>query len=127
MQGLGAILAGTVFYHLALPCMVMVSNPPYGNLWSYCIFLYKHPVGNAFFKRWGPVLQILSSPMAVGKNGHLQTLSKLPACIRAGDLKILEPNLKSKEIVNFYLVFFAYFNASVIKTAMFCFDFLYFP
>ena len=43
----------------------------------------------------------------------------------AGELKILETNLKSEEIINFYLVFYR-FNAPVIKIAMFCCDFLYF-
>ena len=41
----------------------------------------------------------------------------------AGELKILETNIKSEEIINFYLVF-KDFNASVIKIAMFCCDFL---
>ena len=44
--------------------------------------------------------------------------------IIAGELTILETNLKSEEIINFYLVF-TDFNASVIKIAMFCCDFLY--
>ena len=34
--------------------------------------------------------------------------------------------LKSEEITQFYLIFFADLNASVIETAMFCSDFLYF-
>ena len=42
------------------------------------------------------------------------------------ELKILETNLKSKDIIKFYLVFFADFSASVLKTAMFCPDFPYF-
>ena len=41
----------------------------------------------------------------MGDNGHLQPSSHLPECIIAGELKILETNLKSEEIINFYLVF----------------------
>ena len=62
----------------------------------------------------------------MGDNGHLQPWSRLQACIMAGELKILETNLKSGEIINFYLVFLTDFNASMIKIAMFCCDFLYF-
>ena len=46
-----------------------------------------------------------SSPVAMGDNGHLQPWSRLPACIISGELKILKTNLKSEEIINFYLVF----------------------
>ena len=41
----------------------------------------------------------------MGVNGHLQPSSRLQARIMAGELKILETNLKSEEIINFYLVF----------------------
>ena len=37
----------------------------------------------------------------------------------AGELKILETNIKCKEIINFYPCIFADFNVSVVKTAMF--------
>ena len=50
----------------------------------------------------------LSSPVAMGDNGHLQPSSHLPACIMAGELKILETNLKSEEIINFYLIFYRF-------------------
>ena len=41
----------------------------------------------------------------MGDNGHLQPWSCLLARIMAGELKILETNRKSEEIMNFYLVF----------------------
>ena len=41
----------------------------------------------------------LSSPVAMGDNGHLQPCSRLPACIMARELKILETNLKFEEII----------------------------
>ena len=44
-----------------------------------------------------------------------------------GELKILETNLKSEEIMFFYPTIFTDFNVSVILIAMFCCDFLYFP
>ena len=47
----------------------------------------------------------LSWPVAMGDNGHLQPWSRLPAFMMARVLKILETNLKSEEIINFYLVF----------------------
>ena len=47
----------------------------------------------------------LSSPVAMGDNGHFQPWSRLPPCIMAGEFKILETNLKSEEIINFYLIF----------------------
>ena len=50
----------------------------------------------------------LSSPVAMGDNGHLQPSSRLAACITAGEIKILETNLKSEEIINFYLVFYRF-------------------
>ena len=40
----------------------------------------------------------LSSPVAMGDNGHLQISSRLPACIMAGELKMLETNLKYKRL-----------------------------
>ena len=61
------------------------------------------------FSKGGLLLQIkknqLSSPVAMGDNAYLQPSSRFPACIMAGGLKILETNLKSEEIINFYLVF----------------------
>ena len=77
----------------------------------YRTYPYKRPGGDAFFKRGGGglLLQIkknqLSSPVAMGDNGHLQPLSRLPACIMAREFKILETNLKSEEIINFFLIF----------------------
>ena len=41
----------------------------------------------------------LSSTVAMGDNGHLQPSSRLPACIMARELKILETNLKFEEII----------------------------
>ena len=41
----------------------------------------------------------------MGDNGHSQPCSRLPACIMAGELKILETNLNSEEIIKFYIVF----------------------
>ena len=95
---------------------------------SYHNYPYKRPRGDAFFKRRGLLLEIknqLSGPVAMGDNRHLQPLSRLPECIMAGELKILQINLKSEEIVNCYLTFFTDFNASLIKIVMFCY-FLYF-
>ena len=46
-----------------------------------------------------------SSPEAMGDNGHLQPQHHLPACIMAGEPKILETNLNSEEIINIYFVF----------------------
>ena len=39
---------------------------------------------------------------------HLQPWSRLPACIMAGELNILETNVKSEEIINFYLIFYRF-------------------
>ena len=47
----------------------------------------------------------LSSPVAMGNNGHLQPWSRLPACIMARGLNILETNLKFEEIIKFILYF----------------------
>ena len=47
----------------------------------------------------------LLSPVAMGDNGHFQPCSRLPACIMAIGLKVLETNLKSEESIMFYLVF----------------------
>ena len=82
----------------------------------YCIYPYKRPGGDAFFKR-GKVGQFfshfsshmlvyyyrlkknqLSNPVEMGDNGHLQPSSRLPACI------IFETNLKPEEITKFYLI-----------------------
>ena len=60
------------------------------------------------FSKGGLPLQIkknrLSSPVAMGDNGHFQPRSHLPACKTARVLKILETNFKSGEIIKFYLV-----------------------
>ena len=47
----------------------------------YHIYPYKRPRGQCIFQKGGP------------------------ACIMAGEPKILETNLKSEEIINYYLVF----------------------
>ena len=47
----------------------------------------------------------LSSPMAMGDNGHFQPLSRLPICIMAGERKTLETNLKYEEIIKFISYF----------------------
>ena len=70
-------------------------------------YLYSsHPY---IFQKGGLLLQIkknhLSSPVAMGDNGHLQPSSRFPACIMAGELKILETNLKSEEIIKFISYF----------------------
>ena len=41
----------------------------------------------------------------MGDNGHLQPSSRLPACIIARELKILETNLKFEEIMKFISYF----------------------
>ena len=75
----------------------------------YRIYPYKHPRGNAFFRKGGNYKKNqLSSPVAMGDNGHLQPSSRLPECIMVGELKILETNLKSEEIINFYFVFYRF-------------------
>ena len=51
----------------------------------------------------------LSSPVAMGNNGHLQPSSCFPACIMAGELKTLETTLKSEEIINLYLFFYRFY------------------
>ena len=89
------------------------------SLMEYPIYLYKCPRSDAFFKRGG------------GGGGATITDKKISSRVQwqwaiiAGELTILETNLKSEEIINFYLVF-TDFHASVIKIAMFCCDFLYF-
>ena len=45
----------------------------------------------------------------MGDNGHLQPLSRFPGCKMAGELKILVTNLKSQEIINFYLIFYRFY------------------
>ena len=47
----------------------------------------------------------LSSPVAMGDNGHLQLWSRLPACIMAKEIKILETNLKFEEMLKFISYF----------------------
>ena len=47
----------------------------------------------------------LSSPVTMDDYGHLQPFSHLSARIMVGELTILQTNLKSKEIINFYLMF----------------------
>ena len=63
-----------------------------------------------FYPGGGQLLQAqkkqqLSSPVAVGDNGHLHPWSHSPARITAGEVKVLKSNLKSEEIINFYFVF----------------------
>ena len=41
----------------------------------------------------------ISSPVAMGDNGHLLPWSRLLACIMASQLKIFKTNLKSEEIM----------------------------
>ena len=41
----------------------------------------------------------ISSPVAMGDNGHLLPCSRLLACIMARQLKIFKTNLKSEEIM----------------------------
>ena len=43
------------------------------------------------------------------------------------ELKIFVTNLKSEEIINFYIVLFVHFKLFLIRNAMFCFDFFSFP
>ena len=52
----------------------------------------------------------LSSPVAMGDNGHWQPWSCLPAFIMAGELKIFATNLKSEENMNFLSCIFTDFN-----------------
>ena len=79
---------------------------------EYHIYLYKRPGGDAFFKRGATIAyrkNQLSSPVAMGDNGHLQPSSRFPGCIMARELKILATNLQSQEIINFYLIFYRYY------------------
>ena len=62
----------------------------------------------------------------MGNNGHLQPRSHLPPYIMAGELKVLETNLKSEEIICILSHIFTDFDVLVIKIAMFYCDFLYF-
>ena len=66
----------------------------------------------------------LSSPVAIGDNGHLQPWSHLPACIMAGELKISETNLKSEEIIKFYLAFLLFSMRLSLKLP--CFVLIFF-
>ena len=68
----------------------------------YRIYCNKRP-GAMHFSKGGATItdkqNHISSPVAMGDNGHLLPCSRLLACIMARQLKIFKTNLKSEEIM----------------------------
>ena len=84
--------------------------PPTVNHFAcFTVFIRINAPGAMHFSKGGATItdtntQLLSA-VAMGDNWHLQPWTRLPACIMVREFKILATNLKSEEIIMFYLIF----------------------